>query len=284
MSIKNFWIYYNSVHIASDFCVDEFGWHNSDPEYAFQEKRINYIIQFVVKGKCLLTVWEGVNKKEYEVKEGEAFVMFAGTQHRYVADFNEGCARYWLSISGKRAEEALFRCGIKPTQVVYSGFDSAELAKRFHKFYKCIRSDGDISFSLLSNASALLDMVMKVCSKASKFQENAVSERELLVTAVMHYIENNLGEKLNIKDIAYKFGYERSYLYRIFLEEKGYSLQRYILVCRINRARFLLVETDKPVHEIVHEVGYESYASFSRVFIRETGLTPSNYRKYNSYR
>ena len=282
MSIKNFWIYYNSVHIASDFCVDEFGWHNSEAGYEFKERRINYIIHFVVKGVCHLTVWENGEQKDYAIKEGEAFVMPAGTLHRYIADHKEACARYWLSLSGKRVEEALSRCGIKPGQVVYEGFDCAEIAKYFHKLHKCIRVGGDRSFSILANASAVLDMVMKVCLKNSAFKENSISDRELLLTAVMRYIENNLGAKLTIKDLAHKFGYERSYLYRMFLEEKGYSLQRYILVCRINRARFLLVETDKPVHIIVHEVGYESYASFSRIFIRETGLTPSNYRKLNS--
>ena len=100
----------------------------------------------------------------------------------------------------------------------------------------------------------------------------------------MEYVTNNLSENLNVKDIAYKFGYERSHLYRLFLEENGCSIQRYIIICRINRARYLLVETEMPIYEVAHEVGYESYAAFSKVFIREANLTPSEYRKHNAHK
>ena len=284
MASKKFWIYYNSSNLSSDFCVDEFGWHDTEAGYSFSEKRINHLFQFVLKGECRLTVGEPGKQKEYVVRAGEAFLVRAGTPHTYTSDTEKGCGRYWLSISGNRVDEALRRCGILDGQVVLEGVDTAELTKRYHSLYKCIRKDEENAFKILSHVTALLDMVRRTRKQKVEIEETAFTDRQLIVKAVMQYIKNNLSENSNVKEIANKFGYERSHLYRLFLEENGFSIQRYIIACRMNRARNLLVETDMPIYQIAHEVGYESYAAFSKIFIRETGCSPSTHRKYNTYK
>ena len=118
MAKRKFWIYYNSTNLMDDFRVDEFGIHVTEPNYDFSEKRINYIIHFVVKGVCHLTVGEKGSEKYYVLREGEAFLMRAGTQHTYRSDKDEGCTRHWLSFSGKRTEEILRRCGVQDGQII----------------------------------------------------------------------------------------------------------------------------------------------------------------------
>ena len=284
MARRKFWIYYNSSNLTEDFCIDEFGLHSADPGYSFSEKRINHIFQFVVKGVCHLTVGENESQKQYVVREGQTFFMRAGTPHTYLSDETEGCTRYWLSFSGKNAEEILRCCKIQDGQIIIDGVDVAVLAKRYNALYKCISADRDNEFAILSNVADIMDMIAKAGSKRVKYEEGAFSDKQLITKAVMEYIRSNLAGQLSVKDIAYKFGYERSHLYRLFLEENGFSIQRYIIMCRINHARYLLVETKRPIYEIAHEVGYESYAAFSKIFIRETSSTPSDYRKNNSYK
>ena len=267
-----------------DFSIDEFGLHAADPGYAFSEKRINHIFHFVAKGVCHLMVGENENQKQYVVREGQTFFIRAGTPHTYVSDEEEGCTRYWLSFSGKNAEEIIHCCKIEDEQIIIDGVDFATLAKRYNALYKCIAAGSDNVFAVLSNVSDIMDLISKASSNQVKHQDGAFSDKQLISKAVMEYIRNNLDGHLNVKDIAYKFGYERSHLYRLFLEENGFSVQRYIIMCRINRARYLLVETNKPIHEIAREVGYESYAAFSKIFIREANSTPSNYRKKYSYK
>ena len=284
MARRKFWIYYNSSNLTEDFCIDEFGLHASDPEYSFTEKRINHIFHFVVKGTCHLTMGENEHAEQYTVREGQSFFVRAGTPHTYTADKTEGCTRYWLSFSGHKAEEILRCCKIQDGQIIIDGIDFMLLAKRYNALYKCISTDENNEFVVLSNVADILDIVAKARAKQVKKKEGEISDKQLLAKAVMEYVKGNLAERLNVKDIAYKFGYERSYLYRLFLEENGFSIQQYIIMCRINHARYLLVETNKPIHEIAHEVGYESYAAFSKIFIREAGSTPSDYRKKNSYK
>lgn len=283
MARRKFWIYYNSTNIMDDFRVDEFGVHAAEPKYAFTEKRINHIFQFVIKGVCHLTVGEKDHEKSYVLREGEAFLIRAGTQHTYISDADEGCTRYWLSFSGKSSVEVLKRCGIQEGQIILRGIDCAALTKRYNALYKCISSAEENAFAVLSNVWKIFDMLVKCNAQRVKYGESIFSDKQLIVKAVMEYVRSNLAENLNIKDIAYKFGYERSHLYRLFLNENGFSIQRYIITCRINRARYLLVETNMPIYEIAHEVGYESYAAFSKIFLRETQSTPSVYRKNNSY-
>ena len=284
MARRKFWIYYNSSNVMEDFCVDEFGLHVVEAGYSVSEKRINYIFHFVGKGLCHLTIGDNGQEKKYSVKEGQAFIVRAGIPHTYVSDAEIGCTRYWLSFSGKRAEEVLRRCGVKEGQIIIDEIDLAVLTKRYNSLYKHICTDGENTFAILSNVTSIFDMLAKSRAKQEADSEKVFSDKQLIVKAVMEYVRNNLAETLNVKDIAYKFGYDRSYLYRLFLEENGFSIQRYIITCRINRARYLLVETNKPICEIAYEVGYESYAAFSKIFIRETGNAPSMYRKIHSYK
>lgn len=53
---------------------------------------------------------------------------------------------------------------------------------------------------------------------------------------------------------------------------------RYITVWRMQTAKLLIAETEKPVAVIAHEVGYESEEAFSRAFKRDAGVSPARWR------
>jgi methylphosphotriester-DNA--protein-cysteine methyltransferase len=64
-----------------------------------------------------------------------------------------------------------------------------------------------------------------------------------------------------------------------FKQSTGVPPHRYQLNLRIARARALLESTDTAVTEIAFDVGYESSQALARLFRREVGLSPSDYRR-----
>ena len=54
---------------------------------------------------------------------------------------------------------------------------------------------------------------------------------------------------------------------------------KYLTSIRINKAKELLESTDCPVSEIGSIIGYENPLYFSRIFKKQTGLSPAAYRK-----
>lgn len=90
-----------------------------------------------------------------------------------------------------------------------------------------------------------------------------------------HY--NN--EDLSLTHLGDVFGLSAKYLGRLFREDSGVKFVEYVTEVRIAEAKRRLLESDEPVQDIAARVGYTQALTFIRVFKKQTGLTPGQYRK-----
>ena len=79
--------------------------------------------------------------------------------------------------------------------------------------------------------------------------------------------------------MAAQLGVSTSYLARIFSRRLHMSFNDYINRLRVQAAQDLLRSTDRPVTEVMLEVGFESQSTFNRVFRDIQGITPREYRQ-----
>jgi len=105
------------------------------------------------------------------------------------------------------------------------------------------------------------------------------SSRSERVDRIVSYIKSNLGEIDCAPEVANAFDVCYETLRKQFRKEVGITIGQYIRQARVDEARRLLLETDKPVYRISWEVGYSSDSSGIRAFKRETGFTMGEYRK-----
>lgn len=66
---------------------------------------------------------------------------------------------------------------------------------------------------------------------------------------------------------------------RRFRRATGYAPMEYVHAVRVEKAKSMLETTDRSIEHIGGKVGYEDTASFRRLFKRQTGLTPRDYRR-----
>ncbi|MBX9785296.1 MAG: AraC family transcriptional regulator [Chitinophagaceae bacterium] len=69
-----------------------------------------------------------------------------------------------------------------------------------------------------------------------------------------------------------------SHISRIFSQLEGITIEKYLLLLRMERAKELLIQTELPATEICDRLGYNSSQSFITQFKKETGKTPGEYR------
>lgn len=100
-----------------------------------------------------------------------------------------------------------------------------------------------------------------------------------VVAAAIRYISLHLGEKLRVDDIAYHTNVSLRLLQKRFDEVMGVSISDEIRRLRIEKAKRLLNESDRAIYSIPHEVGFASYDAMNKIFHREVGMTPGQYRK-----
>ncbi len=93
------------------------------------------------------------------------------------------------------------------------------------------------------------------------------------------YIENNYDQDITLDEVASEIGLSPSYLSRKFKEKYQLGFLEYLTELRINQAADLLINKNIKINEIARRVGYRDGNYFSKVFKRETGLNPSEYRE-----
>ena len=95
---------------------------------------------------------------------------------------------------------------------------------------------------------------------------------------VTDYINDNLREDLTLSKISAVLSMSPYHFAHAFRQTTGLAPHRYVIQRRIERARFLLRETDLLITEIAHQVGYANQSNFSVVFHQFTGQTPRGFR------
>lgn len=102
---------------------------------------------------------------------------------------------------------------------------------------------------------------------------------KVVVKKTVDYIETHMDEDLSLDKIANALHYSKFYLARIFAEETGSTVYRYIQGRRLTLAAWKLVETKRPIVEIAYEAQYDSQQAFTLAFKRVYECTPKIYRK-----
>ncbi|GMQ65004.1 response regulator transcription factor [Vallitalea maricola] len=98
------------------------------------------------------------------------------------------------------------------------------------------------------------------------------------IAIVQKYILENLNKDLSLIILAEQVNLNPSYLSRLFKSHTQNNLYDYILDMRMLKAKDMLLKTGEKIQDIAIEVGYESAPSFTRVFRKYTGKTPTDYR------
>lgn len=105
------------------------------------------------------------------------------------------------------------------------------------------------------------------------------SSRDSVLDDILYYIEHNYPSNLKLEGIAALFGYNSSYLGKIFNKTVGESFNSYVDQVRIKHAIELLVENKHKVYEIAEMVGYKNVDYFHKKFKKYVGESPAEYRK-----
>lgn len=100
-----------------------------------------------------------------------------------------------------------------------------------------------------------------------------------LVIAKIHHV-NQVGPSLNSSDyISREMGYDYSYLSNLFSSVEGITIEKYIILQKIEKVKELLVYDELSLNEIAYQLGYSSVQHLSSQFKKTTGLTPSHFKK-----
>lgn len=96
---------------------------------------------------------------------------------------------------------------------------------------------------------------------------------------VCQYIQAHIEDDISVSSVADAFHFHPTHLSRVFRNASGVTLSAYLLQKKLERAKYYLLQTDLSIQEISGRLGYQSTQAFDRVFKRETGMKPLEFRR-----
>lgn len=99
------------------------------------------------------------------------------------------------------------------------------------------------------------------------------------IDRVMQYIRQHYNEDISLNTIAEKLYLNPGYVSRMLKEKTGKNYTDIVAGIRIERAVWLLENTNMYVYEIAEQVGYQNLKYFYRIFNKITGKAPNDYRE-----
>ncbi len=92
-------------------------------------------------------------------------------------------------------------------------------------------------------------------------------------------VSNSTDQKKLSEILSAKLNYDYSHITNLFTAEEGQSIQSYFNKLKIEKAKELLEYDELSIAEVAYQLGFSTAAYLSTSFKKQTGITPSEYKK-----
>lgn len=273
MNILNIYNEFDSHNF--DLNVDHYGAEQCDKGYSFGPTiRNNYVLHFITNGKGKISI----NGETTALVAGDIFVLPKNQSIFYQADENEPWTYTWVGFSGSRAETILSQTRLLEKYYLHSHLESEILKKMID-----INQTEVQSLPMITELILIGHLNQLLAALIQEFPNESLKESSTLAKNYVHHaiklIHSQYNSPIKVNEIADHLALSRSYLYKIFKQETGYSIKDYIVQVKMNHACQLLVHPELSITEIAHSVGYFDPLAFSNAFKNLHRMSPSDYRK-----
>jgi len=244
-----------------------------------------YELLFLLEGA---TAYEFSDKKTVELHGGNFLVVPPEAVHRGLHDVRSPSTIVGLALNTSQAggwKGATFT--LKDLRRIRMALEKG--SRNVHPFSAALRwlvrrLAEETSHFVANPESAESPAIIKalfctVLVEAMRQMLRPPTEPETFVAAAVAFLRKNLNDTVRMADLVRHVGFSRARMFDLFKAQTGLTPNHYLQRLRIEKAQEQLQNTNKSVTEIAHATGFSSAQYFSTVFIRYTGVSPSNYRK-----
>jgi len=119
-----------------------------------------------------------------------------------------------------------------------------------------------------------------IVSMQNVLNKSKVDKTDKIANDILNIINNSYGEELTLNKISEILFFSPNYLGAIFKRKYNKNFMDYLTNVRMERAKYLLNNTDKKIYDICTEVGFSNVSYFGARFKKMYGITPTEFREY----
>lgn len=241
------------------------------PTY-WQKGRRDYQILYVANGKTHF--W--FDGKEEIVSAGHMVLYKPEEIQKYVYYLEDNPEVFWIHFTGSDVKNILAYHGISLDEHVFYCGVLPDYKALFRKIIQELRL---CRYGYEDYIASLFNDILLLVDRQQHEQKKATGNVQEQIERAAAYFNENYNTKISIDDYAESLHISTNWFIHNFKQYAGMSPAQYILSLRMVNAQSLLERTTYNIKEISEIVGYENPLYFSRVFKKEIGKSPAQYRK-----
>jgi AraC-like DNA-binding protein len=245
------------------------------PVYNFDwnhgRKLSDYQIVYVSEGAGTLET----DKLTTRIHAGDAMLLSPNLWHRYRPDATTGWHESWVGFSGETIQR-IFREGFFSNKNAVVRIREEKLMLRsFDELFQSARENVPALQQVMAGRTSVL--LSLVCSSGQPLSTITQGTSQMVERVRSMMTAEETRDK-PLESFAKDLKISYSTFRRTFREHTGMSPHQYRLHLKISAARELLRSTSLTVKEISYRCGFEDEQYFCRLFKRQTGSTPGQFR------
>ncbi|MEP4545381.1 MAG: arabinose operon transcriptional regulator AraC [Saccharospirillum sp.] len=235
-----------------------------------------YILNLTTSGSGL--VFPG-SKHETRVNTGDMMLIPAGACHDYGRHPDASNWHHrWVYFRPRATWSEWLNWAQVTRNVGFMTIESRERVQLISQLFKDIDSSRK-NGNMLSEELGLnlLEQILIRCREFDQQRPQAPLDNR--IHRVCQFINDNLSKELSIAELSSVACMSSSRFSHLFRKQLGIPIRQWIEDQRISLARQLLLTTDLAVSQVAQYLGYQDALYFSRVFRKNLGLSPREFRK-----
>jgi len=238
--------------------------HNRSRKHGISE----YILLYCLAGEGSIKI----NGKTILLTPNTGFIIPKNIAHKYGSAMRDAWSIYWIHFSGQYAETFYNRFSISPDSAVNIVFDEGKITL-LNEIITLMQSDLTDEKIELTHFK-LTEFLSSLCY--SNVFDSHTADR---ISNSITYMKSNLHKTLNINDLAVQANFSVSRYSELFKQKTGYAPIQYFIRLKIQKSCEYLYFSNLNIKEISKEVGFDDPYYFSRMFKKQIGLSPMQYKK-----
>lgn len=242
------------------------GHYYCTPKYIFRREYYPPLLVMYIREGTMHVEHMG---RKFDAEKGDVVLLDCNNPHFYQAD--HGLEFVYIHFDGSNSHEIVEHILSVHGPLIRSK-NNVLIGNFIYDTVQFYKNDGvETMFETSMRIYKLLHMLTDLNYQTTK-KENPIH-------MTIHYIKDNIGKKITLKELADLANMSVYYYSHRFKEETGYPPMDYVINSRMDKAKILLVRTNKTINEIANEVGYGSSGSFINIFTDKAGCSPKTYRR-----
>ena len=219
-----------------------------------------------------------VDSREYTIRAGDIFIAFPNQVHSFTSSGREGYLLFILSPDLLPEYGDQFTMSVPGSPLVSGALhEHPELLSLFSSLARISARGKDFAYRDVVRRGYLLAAFGELFHLLAL--EPPRGADATVLKGIINYCARNYTSDLSLSVLERELHVSKYYISHLFSSRLGVRFNDYINSFRVSAACRYLGESDKSMTEISRIVGFNTLRTFNRAFVKQIGVTPSEYKK-----